>query len=148
MTSRGSNVVSLFVGNISTKLHWSGLRQAFDRHSDIVDSYIAKKVDRNGKRFGFVRFSNRSDAGRAMERLNGFKLYGFRLSVCFAKFNARTTYWRKKRASQATQRSNGLNQERTGSGGVDRTGEDMVGRADKEDERKHSFDLRGKGKRN
>ncbi|KAL4272536.1 hypothetical protein GQ457_13G026460 [Hibiscus cannabinus] len=51
----------------------------------------------------------------------------------------------KKRASQATQRNNGLDQERSGSGGVDHTGEDMVGRADKEVERKHRFEEKGRG---
>ncbi|KAL4295479.1 hypothetical protein GQ457_12G002800 [Hibiscus cannabinus] len=37
-------------------------------------------MKRAGKRFGFVRFSNFVDAERAIERLEGFRLYGFRLS--------------------------------------------------------------------
>ncbi|KAL4383632.1 hypothetical protein GQ457_15G029640 [Hibiscus cannabinus] len=90
-------IVTLYVGNLPEKLHWSGLRQTFGRHGDIVDSYIAKKVNREGKRFGFVRYSNRIDANRAIERLDGFKLYGYRLSVSFAKFKTRTRFWRKKK---------------------------------------------------
>ncbi|KAK8703796.1 hypothetical protein V6N13_047442 [Hibiscus sabdariffa] len=85
-------VITLFVSNIPLKLHWSGLRQAFGRHGDLVDSYIAGKLDKQGRRFGFVRFSNEKDALRAVERLNGFKLYGFRLIVQMAKYKARTTY--------------------------------------------------------
>ncbi|KAL4295352.1 hypothetical protein GQ457_12G032130 [Hibiscus cannabinus] len=93
----GGNIVTLFVSNLPTNLHWSGLRQAFGRHGDLVDSFIAKKRDKAGRRFGFVRFANRIDAYRAIERLDGFRLYGFRLEVSFARFNNRTSYWRKVR---------------------------------------------------
>ncbi|KAL4312316.1 hypothetical protein GQ457_01G010310 [Hibiscus cannabinus] len=94
---RHGEIITLYVGNLPQKLHWSGLRQAFGRHGDLVDSYIANKVNREGKRFGFVRYSNKVDASRAIERLNGFKLYGYRLLVSFARFNARTSFWRRKR---------------------------------------------------
>ncbi|KAK8665180.1 hypothetical protein V6N13_005354 [Hibiscus sabdariffa] len=93
----GRHVVTLFVQNIPTTLHWSGLRQTFGRHGDVIDSFIARKWDKAGMRFGFVRFSNRTDAERAIERLNGFNLYGFRLSVSLAKYNVRTAYWRKSK---------------------------------------------------
>ncbi|KAK8707429.1 hypothetical protein V6N13_058490 [Hibiscus sabdariffa] len=98
-------IVTLYVGNLPEKLHWSGLRQAFGRHGDIVDSYIAKKVNREGKRFGFVRYSNRIDINRAIERLDGFKLYGYRLSVSFAKFKTITSFWRKKKIGGDRKRS-------------------------------------------
>ncbi|KAL4303168.1 hypothetical protein GQ457_10G019730 [Hibiscus cannabinus] len=93
-------VFTLFVQNLPAKLHWRGLRQAFGRHGDVVDSFIAGKMDRAGKRFGFVRFSNREDAERAIERLNGFRLYGYQLSVSFARFKTRTSYWRKVRTKE------------------------------------------------
>ncbi|KAK8703572.1 hypothetical protein V6N13_047226 [Hibiscus sabdariffa] len=95
--SRRGGIITLFVSNIPTKLHWSGLREAFGRHGDLVDAYIAKKVDKQGLRVGFVRFSNRKDAYRALERLNGFKPYGFRLRVSVARFNVRATFWRRKK---------------------------------------------------
>ncbi|KAK8610497.1 hypothetical protein V6N13_081653 [Hibiscus sabdariffa] len=47
-------IITLYVGNLPEKLHWCGLRQAFGRHGDLVDAYIAKKLDRQGKLFGFV----------------------------------------------------------------------------------------------
>ncbi|KAK8694284.1 hypothetical protein V6N13_071838 [Hibiscus sabdariffa] len=92
---RRKGIVTLYVANIPTTLHWSRLRQTFERHGDVVDSFIARKQNKAGKRFGFVRFSNRNGAERAIERLNGFKLYGSRLLVSVARFKARTSYWRK-----------------------------------------------------
>ncbi|KAK8622341.1 hypothetical protein V6N13_117262 [Hibiscus sabdariffa] len=70
----GSGIITLFVSNLPMTFYWSSLRQAFGRHGDVVDSFIANKLDRSGNRFGFVRFSNMLDASRAMERLNGFRL--------------------------------------------------------------------------
>ncbi|KAK8699654.1 hypothetical protein V6N13_115737 [Hibiscus sabdariffa] len=89
---------TLFVHNIPTRMHWKGLWHAFGKHGDVVDAFIARKMSRVGKRFGFVRFARRSDADRAMGRLNGFSLYGFRIFVAFAKFNGRSEYWRKVRS--------------------------------------------------
>ncbi|KAL4298274.1 hypothetical protein GQ457_12G029320 [Hibiscus cannabinus] len=95
----GNRTVTLFVGNLSPMMHWSGLRQAFGFHGDVVDSFVANKRDRNGRRFGFVRFSHRWDATRAIERLHGFNLYGSPISVSFAKYESKSSYWRKVRPS-------------------------------------------------
>ncbi|KAL4333664.1 hypothetical protein GQ457_07G001280 [Hibiscus cannabinus] len=91
----GNRTVTLFMVNLSPMMHWSGLRQAFDFYGDVVESFEAKKHDRNGRRFGFVRFSDIWDATRAIERLNGFNLCGSRISVLFAKYESRSSYWRK-----------------------------------------------------
>ncbi|KAK8630038.1 hypothetical protein V6N13_078849 [Hibiscus sabdariffa] len=93
-SKRRISTVMLFVQNIPTALHWSGLMQVFGRHGDVVNSYIARKKDRLGKRFGFVRFSNRVDADRAIERLNGFVLNGFELFVSEAKYGGYKQAWR------------------------------------------------------
>ncbi|KAL4384541.1 hypothetical protein GQ457_15G028720 [Hibiscus cannabinus] len=53
----------------------------FARHGEVCRAFIARKLSRGGKRFGFVRFSTEEDAKRAMERLDGFTVYGFRLTV-------------------------------------------------------------------
>ncbi|KAL4290861.1 hypothetical protein GQ457_14G000640 [Hibiscus cannabinus] len=63
-----NSVVMLFVHNIPKNLRWSGLRQVFGRHGDVVSSFIATKADRFGKRIDFVRFSSKADAERAIER--------------------------------------------------------------------------------
>ncbi|KAK8544296.1 hypothetical protein V6N13_034658 [Hibiscus sabdariffa] len=88
-------IITLFVNNLPPFLHWSGLKQVFERQGDVVDSFIANKLDRSGRRFGFVRFSNNRDADRAIERLNRFNLYGSRIEVSYVKFQGRTSYWRK-----------------------------------------------------
>ncbi|KAK8598800.1 hypothetical protein V6N13_076746 [Hibiscus sabdariffa] len=93
----GRQTITLFVQNLPTTIHWRGLWQVFGRHGDVVDSFIASKLDRAGRRFGFVRFSNRLDANRAIERLDGFRLYGSRISVSVAKYNGRSLFWRKAR---------------------------------------------------
>ncbi|KAK8582796.1 hypothetical protein V6N13_069564 [Hibiscus sabdariffa] len=81
--------------NLPPSLHWQGLWFAFGRHGDVVDAFIARKLSKKGTRFGFVRYANRRDAYRAIERLDGSFVYGFRISVMLARFNVRTSYWRK-----------------------------------------------------
>ncbi|KAL4335795.1 hypothetical protein GQ457_07G001550 [Hibiscus cannabinus] len=92
---QGSRVITLYVSNLPSKLHWSGLRHIFGFHGDVVDSFIASKLNKSGERFGFVRFSNSTDAFRAIERLDGFSLFGFRIAVSLARFNVRCSFWRK-----------------------------------------------------
>ncbi|KAK8634096.1 hypothetical protein V6N13_014925 [Hibiscus sabdariffa] len=82
------------------RIHWQGLRLAFGRHGDVVDAFIATKRNKKGRRFGFVKFSNKTDADRAIERLNGFKLFGSKISVSVAKYNTRVAYWRRVRMGQ------------------------------------------------
>ncbi|XP_039061523.1 serine/arginine-rich splicing factor 12-like [Hibiscus syriacus] len=82
-------VQTLFVQNIPPRYHWSGLRQLFGRHGDVVSSYIGRKNDRTGKRFDFVRFSKKEDIERAIQRLNGFWQFGYRLSVKEARYKAK-----------------------------------------------------------
>ncbi|XP_039052593.1 polyadenylate-binding protein 5-like [Hibiscus syriacus] len=106
---RGSQLTTLFVQNLPPKFHWSGLRQLFGRHGDVIDSYIARKKDMAGKRFGFVRFSNKEDANRALQRLNEFNTYGFRIVVKEAKYTDRFQSWKANTTfySQATTRNDG-----------------------------------------
>ncbi|XP_039010594.1 single-stranded TG1-3 DNA-binding protein-like [Hibiscus syriacus] len=93
---RGSKVISLFVQNIPIRYYLKGLIQVFGRHGEVVDSYIARRMDRIGKRFGFIRFANKEDADRTRERLVGFSLNGFQLAVKEAKPRERHLQWRKK----------------------------------------------------
>ncbi|KAK8635971.1 hypothetical protein V6N13_004682 [Hibiscus sabdariffa] len=50
---KGNHIITLFIGNISPKMHWSVLLQAFGFHVDVVDSFIANKKDRYEKLFAF-----------------------------------------------------------------------------------------------
>ncbi|KAK8683777.1 hypothetical protein V6N13_039826 [Hibiscus sabdariffa] len=83
---RENQSVSVFVENIPNAMHWKGLWHAFARHGDVTDTFIPRKLSRGGKRFGFVRLKSRTDAIRIIERLNGFILYGYRLTVKMARF--------------------------------------------------------------
>ncbi|KAL4281706.1 hypothetical protein GQ457_03G003410 [Hibiscus cannabinus] len=60
----------------------------------LVDAFIAKKRNRRGKRFGFVRFGKKLDAERAIERLNGWILFGSKIRVSMARFKPRQEFWR------------------------------------------------------
>ncbi|KAK9007436.1 hypothetical protein V6N11_074363 [Hibiscus sabdariffa] len=69
--------VSLFAENLPWGMQWKGLWHLFARHGDVTEAFVAGKLSRGGKRFGFVRFRCKTDAMRTMERLNGFSVYGF-----------------------------------------------------------------------
>ncbi|KAL4387398.1 hypothetical protein GQ457_09G014430 [Hibiscus cannabinus] len=86
---------TIFIHNLPEKMHWKGLWATFAHHGEVIDAFIPRKRSRNGRKFGFVRYSSVVDAARAISRLNGFRLYGFRISVSFAKFKVRTSFWRK-----------------------------------------------------
>ncbi|KAL4333298.1 hypothetical protein GQ457_07G006820 [Hibiscus cannabinus] len=77
--------VTLFVENIPSRMQWRGLWHMFARHGKAIRTFIAKKLSRGSKRFGFVEFGNEEDSNRSMERLNGFITYGFRLTVKAAR---------------------------------------------------------------
>ncbi|KAL4291731.1 hypothetical protein GQ457_14G023730 [Hibiscus cannabinus] len=94
-------IFTLFVNNLSERLHWQGLWFAFGRHGEVTDAFIPRKRNKRGTRFGFVRFTNRRDADRAIERLNGFNLFGSIIHVGYALFNDRTSHWRNDRPSSA-----------------------------------------------
>ncbi|KAK8695500.1 hypothetical protein V6N13_000658 [Hibiscus sabdariffa] len=82
-------------------MDWQGLWFAFGRHGEVTDAFIPRKRNRRGTRYGFVRFTNRRDADRAIERLNGFNLFGSIIHVGYALFNDRTTHWRNDRPSSS-----------------------------------------------
>ncbi|KAK5813390.1 hypothetical protein PVK06_028840 [Gossypium arboreum] len=64
-------------------------------HGKVVDAFISEKKSKGGKSFGFVRFSNFSDAQRAISRLNGFVILGSRIWVNIARYKGRRTIWRR-----------------------------------------------------
>ncbi|KAK8661040.1 hypothetical protein V6N13_051942 [Hibiscus sabdariffa] len=76
--------LSLFVENFPKGMQWKGLWHLFARHGDVIEAFIAGKLSRGEKRFGFVRFRCKTNAMRTMERMNGFSVYRFRLTVKLA----------------------------------------------------------------
>ncbi|KAK8609399.1 hypothetical protein V6N13_061848 [Hibiscus sabdariffa] len=93
--SRGKQVVTIYVNNIAEKLHWKGLWLAFGRHGEVLDAFIANKRNKEDRKFGFIRTSNKIDANRMIERLNNFRLFGSKITVSLARFQTRKSYWRR-----------------------------------------------------
>ncbi|KAK8689606.1 hypothetical protein V6N13_088320 [Hibiscus sabdariffa] len=93
--SSSNSVVTMFVSNISHRIHRKGLWASFAHHGEVVDVFIPLKRSKDGSRFGFVRFSNMIDAQRAISRSYGFFLLGSWISVSLARFNPRTKFWEK-----------------------------------------------------
>ncbi|KAK8684871.1 hypothetical protein V6N13_040886 [Hibiscus sabdariffa] len=87
--------VNLFADNLPKTLHWQGLWHIFERHGDVRDVYIARKLNTRGQRFGFVRFEKEVDASRAVERLNGLSIYGNKISVNIAKYEGSSKYQKR-----------------------------------------------------
>ncbi|KAK8694817.1 hypothetical protein V6N13_072361 [Hibiscus sabdariffa] len=80
-SGQGRQVITIYVNNIGENLHWKGLWLAFGRHGEVLDAFIANKRNKEGKKFGFVRTSNKADANRMIERLNNFHLFGSKITV-------------------------------------------------------------------
>ncbi|KAK9041458.1 hypothetical protein V6N11_016558 [Hibiscus sabdariffa] len=51
-----------------------------------LEIFRPRKLSRGGRRFGFVRMKSRTDAVRTIERMDGFTLYGYRLTVKLTRF--------------------------------------------------------------
>ncbi|KAL4377706.1 hypothetical protein GQ457_02G029470 [Hibiscus cannabinus] len=117
--SPGGRVWTVFVNNISERMHWQGVWQSFDRHGEVVDVFIPRRRNRFGERFGFVRMVTRAAADRVIERLNGFWLYGSRITVAFAVKADRDTSWQRRSERISRDQRQGSNHSISGGhGGV------------------------------
>ncbi|KAK8586607.1 hypothetical protein V6N13_010195 [Hibiscus sabdariffa] len=80
---------------VGVRQTWRGLWLAFNRHGEVLDAFIANKRNKEGKKFGFVRTSNKAYANRMIERLNNFRLFGSKITTSLARFQTRHSYWRR-----------------------------------------------------
>ncbi|MFQ6664206.1 hypothetical protein Gotur_031390 [Gossypium turneri] len=74
----------------------------FRYHENIIDAFILEKKSKNGKRFGFVRFSKILDAQRAISRINRFVIMGSKIWVKMAKFKGKRKIWKKVQAQASS----------------------------------------------
>ncbi|KAK8652820.1 hypothetical protein V6N13_126843 [Hibiscus sabdariffa] len=97
---RGSFVQSrcytVFVGNLSPKVHWRFLKKLFQRFGRVLDVFIPRKSDVSGSNFGFVRFPSLQEAENAVFIFDEAWVVDHRIQVNIAKFRCRSSYWRKK----------------------------------------------------
>ncbi|CAG7556440.1 unnamed protein product [Fusarium equiseti] len=78
----------LYVGNLGWNTTDETLRQAFSEYGQILDSIVMRDRDTGRSRgFGFVTFSNGTEANSAVNALNDQELEGRRIKVNLA--NAR-----------------------------------------------------------
>ncbi|PWA71898.1 nucleotide-binding alpha-beta plait domain-containing protein [Artemisia annua] len=92
-------VMKYYVSNIPIGcIPWDVKRFLAD-YGDIVGTYIARKRDKEGNRFGFVSFRRVRNAVELEKRLNGIKMGPCRLKVNIAKFAAENNGRREMEAS-------------------------------------------------
>ncbi|KAF5768283.1 putative RNA recognition motif domain, nucleotide-binding alpha-beta plait domain superfamily [Helianthus annuus] len=81
-------VVKLFVTNLPDGcIPWE-LRKCMEVFGDIAGTYVAKKRDKNGCRFGFVSFKGVRDRAELLKSLGGVKMGDFKLKINVARFAA------------------------------------------------------------
>ncbi|KAL4313241.1 hypothetical protein GQ457_01G035070 [Hibiscus cannabinus] len=91
-----SRCFSVFVGNLSPKVHWRYLKKLFQRYGRVLDVFIPHKTDLSGSKFGFVRFPSMREAETSVIMFGGAWVVDRRIQVNIAKFRCRSSYWRKK----------------------------------------------------
>ncbi|KAL4352857.1 hypothetical protein GQ457_06G008930 [Hibiscus cannabinus] len=91
-----SRCFTVFVGNLSPKVHWRFLKKLFQRFGRVLDVFIPRKSYLSGSNFGFVRFPSLREAETTVFMFNGAWVVDRRIQVNIAKFGCRSTYWRKK----------------------------------------------------
>ncbi|MFS8011978.1 putative RNA recognition motif domain, nucleotide-binding alpha-beta plait domain superfamily [Helianthus anomalus] len=83
---RGRNVLKFFVFNLPEGCTPWELRCCLEGFGKIVGTYVAKKRDKGGCRFGFVSFVEVKDGVGLEKSLMGFKMGDYRLKMNIARF--------------------------------------------------------------
>ncbi|XP_039026252.1 serine/arginine-rich splicing factor SC35-like [Hibiscus syriacus] len=83
-TRKELNLFSIFVSNVSKRIHVPTLKDAFQAYGDVQDVFIAynsrKRLDASST-FAFVRYRKKSKANNAVLRADGRILDGFKIRV-------------------------------------------------------------------
>ncbi|KAJ0666024.1 putative RNA recognition motif domain, nucleotide-binding alpha-beta plait domain superfamily [Helianthus annuus] len=81
-----SNVTKYFVSKLPFGCTPWEVTEFLGHYGEVAGSYIARKNDKEGNRFGFVSFKNVKNAKELEYRMNGVKMGKFILKVNIAKF--------------------------------------------------------------
>ncbi|GMI63987.1 hypothetical protein HRI_000068000 [Hibiscus trionum] len=79
---------AIFIDNVSKRIHYETLKEAFQAYGCVFDVYIAyKSLKRKDKptTFSFVRFGTEIEARSVVERSNGRLMDGKQIRVFIAK---------------------------------------------------------------
>ncbi|MBA0656676.1 hypothetical protein Goklo_009014 [Gossypium klotzschianum] len=82
------------------KIFWKGLSKIFGYHGHVINAFIPRKRSMRGQCFGFVRFPKFAEARRAIAKLNGYVVFGSQVFTRMARFNRRSSFWRKLKSQE------------------------------------------------
>ncbi|KAD3338454.1 hypothetical protein E3N88_33975 [Mikania micrantha] len=87
--SRSSSKVetTFFVSNLPEGITEPKLREAFCHYGSLTDAYLARKRDKGGNLFGFIRFKFVKEVQKLLLDLSSVSLEGGKLGVNIAKYN-------------------------------------------------------------
>ncbi|KAL9996363.1 putative RNA recognition motif domain, nucleotide-binding alpha-beta plait domain superfamily [Helianthus debilis subsp. tardiflorus] len=86
MAGDSRNITKFFVSNRPEGCTPWELRCSLEGFGSISDTYVAKKRDKGGSRFGFFSFNDVKDIQELEMMLGGVKMGEFKLKVNFARF--------------------------------------------------------------
>ncbi|WVZ04438.1 hypothetical protein V8G54_025244 [Vigna mungo] len=85
LCARHHSSVNLFVAGLSWDTNESILRDAFEKHGEIIEvRVICDHVTAKSRGYGFVRFFSETAAATARKEMNGQILDGRRIRVTYA----------------------------------------------------------------
>ncbi|KAJ0793180.1 putative RNA recognition motif domain, nucleotide-binding alpha-beta plait domain superfamily [Helianthus annuus] len=86
MENKGRNIIKFFVSNLPEGCTPWELKGCLEGFGKIDGTYVAKKRDKDGYRFGFVSFSEVKDGLELEKSLKGVKMGDFKLKMNIARF--------------------------------------------------------------
>ncbi|KAM0008186.1 putative RNA recognition motif domain, nucleotide-binding alpha-beta plait domain superfamily [Helianthus debilis subsp. tardiflorus] len=85
------SILKLFVTNLPEGCTRWELRKCLESFRDNVGTYVAKKRDKNGSKFGFVSVKGVRDRQEFMKSIGGIKMGDSRLKINVSRFAAENT---------------------------------------------------------
>ncbi|KAM0013490.1 putative RNA recognition motif domain, nucleotide-binding alpha-beta plait domain superfamily [Helianthus debilis subsp. tardiflorus] len=80
------SMVKLFVTNLPEGCTPWDLRKCLENFGAVAGTYVARKRDKHGNRFGFVSFSGVRDIQELLRSLGGIRMGDFKLKINVARF--------------------------------------------------------------
>jgi hypothetical protein len=82
-----NNTTTFYITNFPDDISASDIWTSFDRYWRVGEVYIPAKIDRLGKRFGFARFVDVTDAQSLLEKIEGSWFGTFKIRANISRFN-------------------------------------------------------------